>query len=206
MRLEAEPVFLVISIHSPHARGDGRGCFAAGCPAWISIHSPHARGDPVVLNLMIFPRNFNPLPSCEGRHHRLKVGRCRFTISIHSPHARGDAQGHIPDSGRDGISIHSPHARGDVLEMATSPCGIISIHSPHARGDPRSARALPIWLLNFNPLPSCEGRRGREMSYWAYDEFQSTPLMRGETPSVMREADLPDISIHSPHARGDLKA
>ena len=79
----------------------------------------------------------------------------------------------------------------------------ISIHSPHARGD----RAL-VWGglsfgINFNPLPSCEGRRGggqagnaradfnplpscegRRYAFQVTDNelaFQSTPLMRGET-------------------------
>ena len=33
-----------ISIHSPHARGDG-GCAGRVCGMEISIHSPHARGD-----------------------------------------------------------------------------------------------------------------------------------------------------------------
>ena len=35
------------------------------------------------------------------------------------------------------------------------------------------------------------------------DEFQSTPLMRGETPAPLPwQVEVP-ISIHSPHARGD---
>ena len=36
-------------------------------------------------------------------------------------------------------------------------------------------------------------------------EFQSTPLMRGETRTVRRSVAALVISIHSPHARGDLK-
>ena len=35
------------------------------------------------------------------------------------------------------------------------------------------------------------------------DKFQSTPLMRGETVTDGRKAIRWDISIHSPHARGD---
>ena len=34
--------------------------------------------------------------------------------------------------------------------------------------------------------------------------FQSTPLMRGETPQHARDRRGGRISIHSPHARGDL--
>ena len=36
------------------------------------------------------------------------------------------------------------------------------------------------------------------------DEFQSTPLMRGETRPRPRKASIRSISIHSPHARGDV--
>ena len=60
------------------------------------------------------------------------------------------------------ISIHSPHARGDVVSRALQLVDIIiSIHSPHARGDARTGGYLGI------PY-----------------EFQSTPLMRGETQSM----------------------
>ena len=79
------------------------------------------------------------------------------SISIHSPHVRGDAPGILYLQGRT-ISIHSPHARGDIFVG-------LSGKSP----------------LNFNPLPSCEGR----LSIWhenvRNEAFQSTPLMRGET-------------------------
>ena len=36
--------------------------------------------------------------------------------------------------------------------------------------------------------------------------FQSTPLMRGETPADLTFFVLTPISIHSPHARGDPQA
>ena len=57
-----------ISIHSPHARGD---ITARVRPEGehISIHSPHARGD--LTRRSTSPctaSDFNPLPSCEGRH------------------------------------------------------------------------------------------------------------------------------------------
>ena len=35
---------------------------------FISIHSPHARGDGMHSPISIIWRHFNPLPSCEGRH------------------------------------------------------------------------------------------------------------------------------------------
>ena len=34
-------------------------------------------------------------------------------------------------------------------------------------------------------------------------KFQSTPLMRGETREITNAVIVVDISIHSPHARGD---
>ncbi len=80
----------------------------------------------------------------------------------------------------------------------------------------------------FNPLPSREGKHlGIDIDK-AVREFQSTPLMRGETCSgLMRMLPLAfqstplmrgetqvssgqactcSISIHSPHARGDFSA
>ena len=59
---------VIISIHSPHARGDQDDPYQDRDRGRISIHSPHARGDPPsVYGTVVFP-----------------------LISIHSPHARGD--------------------------------------------------------------------------------------------------------------------
>ena len=83
---------IAISIHSPHARGDDEIIDGLRI-AHISIHSPHARGDltvdAVAYSLDAFQstplmrgetfaatqtrkesQNFNPLPSCEGRHDK----------------------------------------------------------------------------------------------------------------------------------------
>ena len=190
----------------------------------ISIHSPHARGDQRLRRIVDFHFYFNPLPSCEGRrrlpdsrfacHHFNPLPSCEGrparriairnadSISIHSPHARGDLRHWIPGNDET-ISIHSPHARGDAYNANWSSYMLISIHSPHARGD----------VNNSPPL-------------WAKPAFQSTPLMRGEThaeknscsvvcdfnplPSCegrlgfsVRTTAQARISIHSPHARGD---
>ena len=56
-----------ISIHSPHARGDVGVKALIGTPYAISIHSPHARGDSHEIFCWRMGKNFNPLPSCEGR-------------------------------------------------------------------------------------------------------------------------------------------
>ena len=56
---------------------------------------------------------------------------------------------------------------------------------------------------HFNPLPSCEGRRYYEKLSPNAMLFQSTPLMRGETITKRLKLSELLISIHSPHARGD---
>ena len=78
----------------------------------------------------------------------------------------------------------------------------ISIHSPHARGD-LAVSGIGSSKSNFNPLPSCEGRPTRARKSSTPREFQSTPLMRGETACGVMPPFLRIISIHSPHARGD---
>ena len=148
-------LYEIISIHSPHARGDSRAppLLGAACgfqstplmrgetlhvslsrrDKGISIHSPHARGDDKVFSFLITPQHFNPLPSCEGRRNR-------------------ELQGLAPV-----ISIHSPHARGDEYSQLTS---VIHRHFnplPSCEGRLFSSHRISI-KLDFNPLPSCEGR------------------------------------------------
>ena len=123
----------------------------------ISIHSPHARGDQIRVNLEKF-----------------------VIISIHSPHARGDGKLTRYKSNGVAISIHSPHARGDMQLVMRYHRASISIHSPHARGDD-AFTTNSGGGGNFNPLPSCEGRHSDLAADKLEFEFQSTPLMRGET-------------------------
>ena len=149
---------IAISIHSPHARGDNR-LVIKGVIQKISIHSPHARGDPSLLRYPARSCHFNPLPSREGRRGKTDGDGAGRAISIHSPHARGDSH-RQPDVARPPISIHSPHARGDGFPTSGLVNMHISIHSPHVRGDPSVQRVVD-WRANFNPLPSCEGRRAR---------------------------------------------
>ena len=146
-----------ISIHSPHARGDldRNGGFDAFL---ISIHSPHARGDSMRTPSTTAKFNFNPLPSCEGRHKLTDEASIDMYISIHSPHARGDGITPRYQSRAHVISIHSPHARGDANPLLT---GILRPH--------------------FNPLPSCEGRleRVKELVGMPYISIHS-PHARGD--------------------------
>ena len=176
----------------------------------------------MVIETRRFLHHFNPLPSCEGRRwsedwwrtmkefqstpltrgetsptrERKGFGLFQSTplirgetrrggspvrlgrISIHSPHARGDA---VFDAivALIGISIHSPLARGDMGELGQVNLKDISIHSPLTRGD-------------------CE-------LWHPYNQTQISihPLIRGETFQPFAVKQRPEISIHSPHARGD---
>ena len=56
---------------------------------------------------------------------------------------------------------------------------------------------------DFNPLPSCEGRPGGVIFIPSSIQFQSTPLIRGETALIDGYKAQISISIHSPHTRGD---
>ena len=67
--LQTCPNTQLISIHSPHARGD-EALYSPFYNDWISIHSPHARGDGNCAVLILLHIYFNPLPSCEGRQGR----------------------------------------------------------------------------------------------------------------------------------------
>ena len=55
----------------------------------------------------------------------------------------------------------------------------------------------------FNPLPSHEGRPVQSEKFFQSRVFQSTPLTRGETGICMTYKQWYQISIHSPHTRGD---
>ena len=128
------------------------------------------------------PFYFNPLPSYEGRPwprwRRLRM----LAISIHSPHTRGDVSYDFTSSKT--CSFQStPLIRGETPRGRPSPAlSQISIHSPHTRGDFVTVPKQPIYY-NFNPLPSYEGRLG----------------------IVYNDIVAVKISIHSPHTRGDGK-
>ena len=79
------------------------------------------------------------------------------------------------------VSIHAPHARGDTNGVLQSAALAVSIHAPHARGDELVGGAFD-----------------------AMSQFQSTPLMRGETCRIRHGEGGTQVSIHAPHARGDV--
>ena len=61
-------MWMDISIHSPHTRGDVTALQRRMNEFQISIHSPHTRGDFQGLVPFLRIPHFNPLPSHEGRH------------------------------------------------------------------------------------------------------------------------------------------
>ena len=133
----------------------------------------------------LIERVFQSTPLMRGETHKILCTKNPRPISIHTLHARGyfflglraggsgNFKPHPSWAGTRNqisekatpypISIHSPHARGDEGMRRYGVELSISIHSPHARGDGNITRPL---------TPSCI--------------FQSTPLMRGETPSGVR--------------------
>ena len=88
-----------------------------------------------------------------------------------------------------------------LIDKITIP---ISVCSPRTRGDTTKATTQKE-LAYFNPLPSCEGRLADlSRSHYCF-RFQSTPLMRGETPSWRSSTAL--IPFQStPLMRGETRA
>ena len=100
------------------------------------------------------------------------------------------------------VSIHAPLARGDRFRQGHfRPC-LVSIHAPLARGDARFRFFSPV-PPSFNPRPSCEGRLCDDPLRDVGKKFQSTPLLRGATPTASCAALKQPVSIHAPLARGD---
>ena len=75
-----------------------------------------------------------------------------------TPLMRGETLPSTPSSHQSGFQS-TPLIRGETKKVLDrDPELDISIHSPHARGD-CGREMLQIAGINFNPLPSCEGRR-----------------------------------------------
>ena len=126
---------------TPLMRGETRPCRVHVPHPLISIHSPHARGDQLSASEATPASYFNPLPSCEGRP--VQSDKLIVIVRFQStPLMRGETR-HIDKRGDgDVISIHSPHARGDFTHWLGQEMIPISIHSPHTRGDPTTLQNL----------------------------------------------------------------
>ena len=192
---------LFISIHSPHARGDlyGRYIFNMVC-AFQS--TPLMRGETTLHhNIRMFHIYFNPLPSCEGRLAVFcLVG---FDLLFQStPLMRGETVCRTETKLDRLISIHSPHARGDAICNTIFPCNDNFNPLPSCEGRPYNAN-WSSYTLEFQSTPLMRGETACNVAILSCVRFQSTPLMRGETQGHFRTQPRVKISIHSPHARGD---
>ncbi len=186
---------------TPLTRGETawrRGAYGQG---GISIHSPHTRGDVDHVQSRVYRRNFNPLPSHEGRRGMIWAKRSLETISIHSPHTRGDDNVLHQPAVFD-LFQSTPLTRGETrADLFRRELRRISIHSPHTRGDhifPHAGRGAA-----FQSTPLMRGETVQTAFGVNYIEFQSTPLIRGETQQQHPRRDRQPISIRSPHTRGD---
>ena len=166
---------------NPLPSHEGRLPLVVGSGAYfvISIHSPHTRGDNF-LNLIVTGfSDFNPLPSHEGRRKSAVRRACRPSRFQSTPLTRGETPAETCIQTDRAISIHSPHTRGDRWRLrhntrstyfnplpshegrpgltTAAQFTTISIHSPHTRGDASGPKRSVI-ASHFNPLPSHEGR------------------------------------------------
>ena len=136
-----------------------------------------------------------------GETTSLTFNSCAVSFQS-TPLMRGETAYKVFQRYHNYISIHSPHARGDLDNMLGLLVDDISIHSPHARGD-GGLHASWAFKIHFNPLPSCEGRPATKPQPISQYHFNPLPSCEGR-PVVKRimRYEL-QISIHSPHARGD---
>ena len=216
-----------ISIHSPHARGDSCRCIQSA-----AIHpfqsTPLMRGEtlrltPVAALICAFQSTPPRARGDEGGADATPL----WYISIRSPLTRGDHEQLVGYLGQNTISIHFPHTRGDEISVNVRRAYIISIHSPltrgdldgrayelrfdnisirspHARGDD-SCPGVDGRRRNFNPLPSYEGRLARRIVISFIVHFNPLPSYEGRRYRRKTYSKRFQISIHSPHTRGDRK-
>ena len=146
---------------------------------------------------------FNPPPSYEGRLEPTFPDARQLAISIHSPHTRGDPC-RRPDRHRAAISIHSPHTRGDPVLYIYKTIYLNFNPLPSYEGRrkrPEASRGR----ADFNPLPSHEGRQVPQSSKPLTCSFQSTPLTRGETLRAALRLVLVLVFQSTPLTRGETR-
>ena len=117
-----------ISIHSPHTRGDPSDRASGYRLPRISIHSPHARGDIFPVSFFFPLTDFNPLPSCEGRHAFYSANLSAESFQS-TPLMRGETAANGWAHLRIVISIHSPLTRGDSISLQKSIRIYVSLHN-----------------------------------------------------------------------------
>ena len=169
----------MISIHSPHARGDAPHALIDGLRV-ISIHSPHTRGDVLLREPFCARVYFNPLPSCEGRRVARCSTRCCATYFNPLPSCEGrPAMLHL--DARLYPFQSTPLMRGETLRLTPVAALICAFQStPLMRGE--------------TTRTSWRERRGR---------FQSAPLIRGETYRTLYRALGMEVFQSAPLMRGE---
>ena len=162
------------------------------------------RGETQAGYLAFSSKSFQSTPLMRGETGSQADFKAQFDISIHSPHARGDTIT-ISKGIKPNYFNPLPSCEG---RRCIGPCGGDQDYFnplPSCEGRPLH-RSPARARMNFNPLPSCEGRLSANRSPASSGLFQSTPLMRGETARKETTVAGARISIHSPHARGDVTA
>ena len=156
-------------------------------PHLFSLPSKRSRGLPIAIHRQ-WPKQYQ-----------------RNAVFRSAPLSRGETT--VTGYTSAGILFQStPLSRGETrLAIDQIPLQGISIHSPLTRGDDTVIPEILI-LLYFNPLPSHEGRPNKRLHRQGQEEFQSTPLSRGETATRKPALAEMQISIHSPLTRGDYGA
>ena len=148
---------------------------------------------------------FQSTPLMRGATHVRRYALAGGDISIHAPHARGDRNPVILIHVNSNFNPH-PSCEGRLLHDLWQ-----LLLCRHFNPRPSCEGRLSIIRLsnsnvNFNPRPSCEGRPIKIRILRQMALFQSTPLMRGATMYARSLHHAGFISIHAPHARGDLSA
>ena len=75
---------------TPLMRGETKTLIISETAELISIHSPHARGDKAIRLHMRSACRFQSTPLMRGETTWDSCAKLKGVISIHSPHARGD--------------------------------------------------------------------------------------------------------------------
>ncbi len=194
-----------------------------------------------------YPRNFNPRPSHEGRPRSTPFFVSLITISIHVPHTRDDRVADYIDLFKIDFNPRPSHegrqnqkeqtsntyqfqstslTRGTTLTWDDVDLDGLKFQSTSlTRGTTLMEQAKALYLEDFNPRPSHEGRQQGFFQFLPFSQFQSTSLTRGTTapaaddddPAKFQSTSLTRgttklypltqvtqaISIHVPHTRDD---
>ena len=185
-------------------RGETKAFDAALIACIISIHSPHARGDVDVLPEQHRFMRFQSTPLMRGETPTDRPLSAIATFQS-TPLMRGETLDSAKQDHSIYISIHSPHARGDLAFTSSTQSQRTFQSTPLMRGETSQARYY-AHAETFQSTPLMRGETWKATITHATLKFQSTPLMRGET-SIFKSIRINrGISIHSPHARGDTLA